>query len=76
MTKIHPQVMQGAGYFHDQIGEACFGVTKLVFDDATTLYHLQSPTRFALPPAHRVRESVSGSLTPIVAPGVDDESRY
>lgn len=36
MTKIHPQVMQGAGYFHDQIDEACFGVAKLVFDDATT----------------------------------------
>lgn len=38
MTKIHPQVMQGAGYFYNQIGEACFGVTKLVFDDATTFH--------------------------------------
>ena len=38
MTKIHPQVVQGAGYFHDQIGKARFGVTKLVFDDATAFH--------------------------------------
>lgn len=38
MTKVHAQVMQGAGHFHDQIGKAWFGVAELVFDDATAFH--------------------------------------
>ena len=38
MPKIHSQVVQGAGDFHDQIGKAYFGIAKLVFDDTTTFH--------------------------------------
>jgi len=38
VSKFHSKVVHSAGHFHDQISEACFGVTKLVFNDATTFH--------------------------------------